>query len=304
MTEREGSGGDYEVGYGKPPKSGQYKKGQSGNYEGRRPKRKAAPLEVSKYLPTEKLIRVVGGREHKLRLNGRVTRMTEREAVMRAMFHKALNGSIMAQRTYLMMQLEEDRRLAAEQDAIFNSWQEYYDRTKPLFEKAKENGEPEPELLPHPDDFEFDYGERSVSITGPRNRKDALRFQKLREDAEVFFELILFFGEHSHGIPSDDRPIWGAASFLFATNIGLLPRRMRKVRDELHEEIAQRASGPRRSWTAYLNARLKAMGHDRDVRKMSTTMIDLRDVNLKYEDGVFVEYKWPKKRRQSPIVQR
>lgn len=292
MTERKKPKGDYEVGYGKPPRSGQFKRGQSGNAPGRPRKVKATPLETPKYLPTEKLIRSVGEREHTLRVNGRATRMTEREAVMRALFHKAINGGYMAQRTYLMFQLEEDRRLADEQEAIFNSWQEYYDRTKPLFEKAKENGEPEPDILPHPDDFEFDYGERSVKITGPRNRRDALRFQKLRDDAEVFFELILFLGEHSHGVPSDDWPVWGVASFLFATNIGLLPRRMRKVREELHEEMAQRASGPRRRWAAHLNTQLKAMGHDYDVRKMSTRLIDLRVANLKYVDGSFVAYRW------------
>lgn len=294
MSDSEGPKGDYEVGYGKPPKSGQFRPGQSGNAPGRPRKIKAAPVETPKYLPTEKLIRTVGGREHTLRVNGKLTRMTEREAVMQALFQTALKGGPLAQRTYLQMQLEEDRRLAVEQERRFNSWQEYQDKVKPLFDDARKNGEPEPDLLPHPDDIEFDYGERSVKILGPLDHEDAIRFEKWRKDAEVFFEMILFLDERSHGLPSDDRPVWGAASFLFATNIGLLPRRMRKVRDELHEEIMRRATGPRRRWAAYLNAQLKAMGHDYDVRQMSTRLIDLRVANLRYVDGAFVEYRWPK----------
>lgn len=40
--------GDYEVGYGKPPKSGQFQKGQSGNPKGRRPKeaRSVTPRQI------------------------------------------------------------------------------------------------------------------------------------------------------------------------------------------------------------------------------------------------------------------
>lgn len=296
MTERKKPKGDYEVGYGKPPKSGQFERGQSGNAKGRTLRLKTGTLEVSKYLPTEKLIRSVGEREHTLRVNGRATRMTEREAVMRALFHKAINGGYMAQRTYLMFQLEEDRRLAAEQERRFNSWQEYQDKVKPLFDEARKNGEPEPDLLPHPDDIEFDYGERSVKILGPLDREDAVRYDKWLKDAEIFFELMIFLDERSHGLPTDDRPIWGFATFLFATHLGLLPRRMRKIRKSLHEEIALRATGPRRRCIAHLNAELKTMGHDYDVRKMSTRLIDLRVANLRYVDGAFVEYRWPKGR--------
>lgn len=296
MSDSEGPKGDYEVGYGKPPKSGQFKPGQSGNVPGRPRKIKEAPVETPKYLPTEKLIRTVGEREHTLRVNGKLTRMTEREAVMQALFQTALKGGPLAQRTYLQMQLEEDRRLAAEQERRFNSWEEYHDKVKPLFDEARKKGEPEPDLLPHPDDFEFDYGERSVKILGPRDREQAAQCDKWLKDAEVFFEMILFLDEKAHGLPSDERPIWGIATLLFATIQGLLPRRMRKVREELHMEIALRATGPRRRWAAYLNAQLKEMGHDYDVRKMSTRLIDLRVANLRYVDGAFVEHRWPKGR--------
>lgn len=58
--------------------------------------------------------------------------------------------------------------------------------------------------------------------------------------------------------------------------------------------IMLRASRNSRRWAEYLNAQLKAMGHDYDVRKMSKRLIDLRVANLRYDDGAFVEYRWPK----------
>lgn len=36
---------------------------------------------------------------------------------------------------------------------------------------------------------------------------------------------------------------------------------------------------------------VERVGHDYDVRKLSTRLIDLRVVNLRYVDGAFVEYR-------------
>ncbi len=75
--------GNYEVGYGKPPQNTQWKKGQSGNPSGKR--KKAESLQ-------SKLARVAG-EEVSLQFNGESITMPRDEAMIYAVFQKAMKGA-------------------------------------------------------------------------------------------------------------------------------------------------------------------------------------------------------------------
>ena len=79
---------DYEVGYKKPPKSGQFKKGVSGNPSGR-PKR-ASDLHL-------KFLQELNSRVP-ISENGRRKNITKFEVVAKQLIHKAATGSVQAQR--------------------------------------------------------------------------------------------------------------------------------------------------------------------------------------------------------------
>ena len=84
--------GDYEVGYGKPPKSGQFKPGQSGNPKGR-PK---AP-------PTfEDLIAKEANKKITLTVGGAKVQLTQAEVVAKALMQKAMKGDIAAAKLVVM----------------------------------------------------------------------------------------------------------------------------------------------------------------------------------------------------------
>lgn len=89
----------YEVGYGKPPKSGQFAKGRSGNPKGR-PK-------GSKNLATV----VLRESRQRVRVNGpgRTRSVTKLEAAVIQLNNKAAQGDIRAQRElfYLVQQSED-----------------------------------------------------------------------------------------------------------------------------------------------------------------------------------------------------
>jgi hypothetical protein len=80
-----------EVGYGKPPKSGQFRKGQSGNPKGR-PK-------GSKNIAT--ILHAIMHELINVKDNGRVKTMIKGEAMMRQMVSKALSGDLKATKEIL-----------------------------------------------------------------------------------------------------------------------------------------------------------------------------------------------------------
>ena len=60
---KKGKGADYDVGFGKPPKSGQFKKGTSGNPAGAPSKRKRKPVDVVAILNESIEVKTSGGRK-------------------------------------------------------------------------------------------------------------------------------------------------------------------------------------------------------------------------------------------------
>ena len=64
-----------KVGYGKPPKHSQFKKGQSGNPKGR-------PKEVKAHMPVSRIIRHSVSEEVQGQVNGKTRKMTKLEAII------------------------------------------------------------------------------------------------------------------------------------------------------------------------------------------------------------------------------
>ena len=77
---------DYEVGYGKPPKSGQFSKGQSGNPKGRPKGRKSL----------DTIIDDVFRRKVSLREGGKLRRISQIEALCRRILNDGLKGNARA----------------------------------------------------------------------------------------------------------------------------------------------------------------------------------------------------------------
>lgn len=84
---------DYDVGYCKPPKSGQFKKGQSGNPKGRPPKAKGFKASLRAELSETVTVRE----------NGKVFRISKAEAIVKRIVHAGLNGNPKAQMELLKL---------------------------------------------------------------------------------------------------------------------------------------------------------------------------------------------------------
>ncbi|GEP61300.1 DUF5681 domain-containing protein [Reyranella soli] len=79
----------YQVGYGKPPKQAQFKKGQSGNPKGR-------PRATEAHMPVSRIIRRSLSEEIKVHVNGKQRKMTRLEAVIEMLFAMVRKGDLRA----------------------------------------------------------------------------------------------------------------------------------------------------------------------------------------------------------------
>jgi hypothetical protein len=93
---------DYEIGFGKPPKNSQFKKGQSGNPKGRPKgtKNLATDLEEEMY----ETIEVIEG--------GRPIKVTKQRAMAKRLMEKALKGDLKAISTLLQLNADLEQARA------------------------------------------------------------------------------------------------------------------------------------------------------------------------------------------------
>lgn len=137
----------FDTGFGKPPKSSQFKKGRSGNPKGR-PKTMQNEFSFTDQR-TLNMILDIADRDIPVRDNGEVKTMKMLEVAVNALYVRSGKGDPGALATLLALTQKAEIGRAKhikEQNAV---WQGYKDREVAKIAKAKANGEPEPISLPH-----------------------------------------------------------------------------------------------------------------------------------------------------------
>lgn len=92
--------GNYEVGYGRPPKHSRFKPGQSGNAKGRPRKSKELHKLIQAELDTTIPVQEAG----------REKRITKREAIIKQLVNRAIKGDAKASQ-FLLAHLEKNREV-------------------------------------------------------------------------------------------------------------------------------------------------------------------------------------------------
>ena len=148
--------GDRErIGYGNPPKSSQFVKGQSGNPRGRprRPRTVAtSALGDSQFdrMVLEEMDRLVAVREGET-----IEKTSVLRAATRAILLKAAKGDVKAYAAATTKLAAIDHRRRIEREELLGVVMEYKERTGWELARRKRQRASGPEIIPHPDDKDW-----------------------------------------------------------------------------------------------------------------------------------------------------
>jgi hypothetical protein len=173
--------------YRKPPVEHQFKKGRSGNPNGR-PKKKSVPpglgalggglVDRLSAMALHEATRPVTVRE-----GDTVSEIPALQALFRAMFRAAAQGDTKAGRQLLeVIARTESERVTAAWESLERAI-EHKAKYQPIFEEHERRGLDPPDIYPHPDDLITDMVTGKVTFAGPMTKEEAGKHKELLEIA-------------------------------------------------------------------------------------------------------------------------
>jgi uncharacterized protein DUF5681 len=173
--------------YRKPPVEHQFKKGKSGNPNGR-PKKKAAQPGLGALgggiadrlgaMTMEEATRLVTVRE-----GDQVSEIPALQALLRTMFRASAQGDTKAGRQLLDLISRTETARTGTAIEILQFAVQYKERYTPDFDMHERLGKDPPDIYPHPDDIIINNATGEVTIDGPDSKEQAGAQKAVRQHA-------------------------------------------------------------------------------------------------------------------------
>jgi hypothetical protein len=176
------------VGYRKPPKQSQFKKGESGNPRGR-PKRPTHAMPEWHEERMKAIIRQEAYRLIDINENGKKIRLPLIQAIIRRLGVFAALGRPRAMRYFMetLKSLEEASGL--EYSTYVKILINYKEEVGREFERRKKENPSEPDPIPHPDDIIFNSGTGVVELYGPMTKQEQVVWDRIEESEAAIAQL-------------------------------------------------------------------------------------------------------------------
>ena len=169
----------YEVGYGKPPESGRFKPGQSGNPKGR-PRGAKNKLPALNEERLKSIILAEAYRTIKVNDGNRQVSVPMAQAIIRSLAFSAAKGNQRAQRLFSELLVTTEREHKQLHDEWLNQAFEYKVSWDRELERRKQLGITAPDPIPHPDDIVIDMQAGAVRLQGPMTKEEKPRWDWIR----------------------------------------------------------------------------------------------------------------------------
>jgi hypothetical protein len=169
----------YQVGYGKPPVVHRFKKGRSGNPNGR-PKRakNGSPSLNPRDQPTDALVLEEAYRPVTIREGDKVVELPAIQASIRALAISAMKGSRLSQKALAEIVREVEDRRAKQHVAMLEGALEYKLKWKAEIERCERLGFERPCPIPDPDDIIIDFRTGDVRTEGPFDEREKASYDE------------------------------------------------------------------------------------------------------------------------------
>lgn len=161
----------YDVGYGKPPEDTRFKKGQSGNKKGRpkgsKNKSPNFPINILNDLVVKECMEDVT-----IHTANKQAKVKKIEAVIKATVNKAIKGDHRSQKLILETFKSAEKEILEFSKEKLETAIIYREGALREIEQAKMFGQPDPDILPHPNHILIDPRTGEIKVIGPMDENE------------------------------------------------------------------------------------------------------------------------------------